>query len=58
MEKAFIDLPVELLFLIASFLEVERDIDSLARTCQKYYSYLNAFLYQHNSLNRGSSALL
>lgn len=53
----FFRLPNELLFLIASFLEAERDISSLARTCQRYYSLLNVFLYQHNSL-LGSSALL
>lgn len=58
MKKPFISLPVELLFLIASFLETEQDISSLARTCQKCYIPLNSFLYQHNSLNLGGSALL
>ncbi|CAG8885646.1 unnamed protein product [Penicillium egyptiacum] len=58
MEKAFIHLPDELLLLIASFLEKEKDISSLSRTCRKCYPPLNSFLYHHNSLNLGSSALL
>ncbi|KAJ9475960.1 hypothetical protein VN97_g13233, partial [Penicillium thymicola] len=58
MEKAFIHLPKELLFLIASFLENEKDISSLSRTCRECYLPLNSFLYHHNSLNLGSSALL
>ncbi|KAJ5972499.1 uncharacterized protein N7479_002417 [Penicillium vulpinum] len=57
MEKAFIHLPEELLFLIANFLEKEKDISSLSRTCRKCYLPLNSFLYRHNSL-LGSSALL
>ncbi|KAJ9480524.1 hypothetical protein VN97_g13034, partial [Penicillium thymicola] len=57
MKKAFIHLPEELLFLIASFLEKEKDISSLSRTCRKCYLPLNSFLYHHNSL-LGSSALL
>jgi ankyrin repeat protein len=58
MEKAFIHLPDELLLLIASFLEKEKDISSLSRTCRKCYPPLNSFLYHHNSWNLGSSALL
>lgn len=58
MRNPYVHLPEELLRLVACFTVVERDISSLARTCTYYYSSLNAFLYQHNSLQRGSSALL
>ncbi|KAJ5346217.1 hypothetical protein N7452_004221 [Penicillium brevicompactum] len=56
-KKAFIHLPGELLFLVARFLEKEKDISSLSRTCRKCYLPLKSFLYHHDSL-LGSSALL
>lgn len=50
-------LPSELWLLVASCLESERDINSLAQTNQQLYFLLNPYLYRHNSLFSRSSAL-
>ncbi|KAJ5882738.1 uncharacterized protein N7473_011172 [Penicillium subrubescens] len=55
---SLISLPVELVQLIASFLEREADIKSLAQTNRLNYDWLNAFLYQRNVQVSESSALI
>jgi ankyrin repeat protein len=50
-------LPNELLLLLATFLEAERDINSLCQTNSQLHTLLNPCLYQHNSINHGSFAL-
>jgi ankyrin repeat protein len=51
-------LPTELLLSAASFLDLERDINSLAQTNRLFHSLINPYLYRRNSHNSGSSALL
>lgn len=51
-------LPVELVQLIATFLDSEADINSLAQTNSLNYARLNAFLYQHDVQRSESSALI
>ena len=53
----FVDLPSELLVLVADHLP-QNSMSSLARTNRNFYSYLNPYLYRHDSKNFGSSALL
>ena len=47
----------ELLLLVAGFLERESDINALARTNRRFCSLFNPYLYRHNALTSGSSAL-
>jgi ankyrin repeat protein len=47
----------ELLLSLATFLEAEKDINSLCRTDRRLHALLNPYLYRHNSLDSGSSAL-
>ncbi|KAB8078097.1 hypothetical protein BDV29DRAFT_20553 [Aspergillus leporis] len=47
----------ELLLLVATFLNPEKDINSLAQTNVQLYSLLNSYRYRHNSLKSASSAL-
>ena len=51
-------LPPELFVLLATFLEAERDLNSLSRTCHRLYALLNTYLYRRNAQNSKSSALL
>uniref|UniRef100_A0A093V748 Ankyrin repeat and MYND domain-containing protein 2 n=1 Tax=Talaromyces marneffei PM1 TaxID=1077442 RepID=A0A093V748_TALMA len=55
---SFINLPSELLLLLATFLESERDISSLSQTSRGCHLVFNPYLYQHNSRKNKSSALL
>lgn len=57
-KMSLLTLPSELLLFVANFLEVDGDIDSLAKTNKDVYSLLNPYLYRRNSLKSGSSALL
>jgi len=50
--------PTELLLLIATFLEAERDINSLSQTNNQLHAVLNPYLYRYNSQSSRSSALL
>lgn len=50
-------LPSELLLLVLTHLEAERDINSLVRTNKQLYAVLNLYLYQRNGRN-SSSALI
>ncbi|KAK2757936.1 hypothetical protein FQN54_004342 [Arachnomyces sp. PD_36] len=51
-------LPTELLLLLATFLEKERDLNSLSRTSRRLYALLNTYLYRRNAQNSKGSALL
>lgn len=42
-------LPNELLLLVTSYFNYERDINSLARTTRQLYHLLNPYLYRHNA---------
>ncbi|KAL2864007.1 ankyrin repeat domain-containing protein [Aspergillus lucknowensis] len=53
-----LELPQELLLAIASFLEAERDINSLSRTNTQLHALLNPYLYRQNARTSNSSALL
>ncbi|KAH7147029.1 ankyrin repeat-containing domain protein [Dactylonectria estremocensis] len=48
--------PNDLLLLIATYIESERDINMLARTNRRLFSYLDPFLYRHNVNYSHSSA--
>jgi ankyrin repeat protein len=50
------DLPVEILLIIWSYLDKEREMNALVRSCQLLYTKLNLTLYRHN-LGQGSSAV-
>jgi ankyrin repeat protein len=50
------DLPLEILLIIWSYLDKERQMNSLVRSCQFLYTKLNLTLYRHN-LGQGSSAV-
>ncbi|KAH8693622.1 hypothetical protein BGW36DRAFT_361475 [Talaromyces proteolyticus] len=52
-----LDLPTELLLLIALFLTSKTDINSLCRASSSCYAILNSYLYRHNHRNGQSSAL-
>jgi ankyrin repeat protein len=50
------DLPLEILLIIWSYLDKEREMNALVRSCQLLYTKLNLTLYRHN-LGHGSSAV-
>jgi ankyrin repeat protein len=50
------DLPLEILLIIWSYLDMEREMNALVRSCQLLYTQLNFTLYRHN-LGQGSSAV-
>ncbi|CEL08510.1 hypothetical protein ASPCAL11659 [Aspergillus calidoustus] len=50
------DLPFKILLIIWSYLDKERDMNALVRSCQLLYTQLNFTLYRHN-LGHGSSAV-
>lgn len=50
-------LPNELILCIADSLGSERDINTLSRTNRRLHSFLDNFLYLHNALENGGSAL-
>ncbi|KAL2703878.1 hypothetical protein AAEP93_004949 [Penicillium crustosum] len=51
-------LPTELVLLLLLFLEEQKDISSLSRTCVRLHTILSPWLYRNNARNLGSSALL
>ncbi|KAI7969504.1 hypothetical protein EIK77_005134 [Talaromyces pinophilus] len=51
-------LPNELLLAVARWLDLERDINALARTNRRLYLLLNSHLYRYNVQHSNSSALL
>ncbi|OKL59227.1 hypothetical protein UA08_05906 [Talaromyces atroroseus] len=53
-----VDLPMELVLLLETFLPTEADINSLSQTSCRFYSILNPYLYRYNSQHNNSSALL
>ncbi|GAM38563.1 ankyrin repeat-containing protein [Talaromyces pinophilus] len=55
---SLLSLPIELVHLIASLLDREADINSLAQTNNLNYTRLNGFLYQRNVQVSESSALI
>lgn len=44
----FSDLPLELMYQIAEYLDFEKDINALVRTNKHSYSLLNGYLYRHH----------
>ncbi|KAL1963470.1 hypothetical protein VTN77DRAFT_8371 [Rasamsonia byssochlamydoides] len=58
MSQSLLDLPNELLQLIAKHLDSQRDINAFSRTNRLLYRLVNPLLYQHNIRNFGSPALL
>lgn len=57
-KMSLLRLPSELLLVVADFLEVEGDINALAKINHRFYSLPNPYLYRRNSLESGSLALL
>ncbi|KAB8275207.1 ankyrin repeat-containing domain protein [Aspergillus minisclerotigenes] len=55
---AFLRLPDELLLSVVSYLTLQREINSLARTNARLYNLLNTYLYRYNVEQNKSSALL
>ncbi|CAI7654589.1 unnamed protein product [Penicillium bialowiezense] len=56
-EMGFSKVPIELITHIATFLEYDSDLNSFARTSKFLHRLLNDYLYRHNVLYFGSSAL-
>jgi ankyrin repeat protein len=54
----FMNLPTEMVIIIAKSLDDNRDLAMLARTCRFLYNVANPILYARNAKNEGSSALL
>lgn len=52
-----LDLPNEILLLIAENLQLEGDINAFARTNDRLYGILNPYLYRHNVERKDSTAL-
>jgi ankyrin repeat protein len=57
MPVSLLALANELLLLIANSLDSERSINAVARTNRRLYHLLNDYLYKHNVIKGGSSAL-
>lgn len=55
---SLLHLLTEVLLLLVSFLETERDVNWLSQSSRWIYSLLNPYLYRQNSLNFESFALL
>lgn len=55
---AFLRLPDELLLSVVSYLTLQREINSFARTNARLYNLLNTYLYRYNVEQNKSSALL
>ena len=53
-----LNLPNEILLLIAENLQVEGDINAFARTNNRLYSILNPYLYRYNVKRKDSIALI
>ena len=54
----FMEFPAELTLHIAEYLDTDRDISALTRTCRLLYQRLHEHLYTHNAQCSGSTALL
>ncbi|KAJ5834134.1 hypothetical protein N7447_000160 [Penicillium robsamsonii] len=53
----FSNLPADLIFYIATYFQYDSDLNSFIRTSKSTHRLLNDFLYRHNVLYFGSSAL-
>ncbi|KAJ5951378.1 uncharacterized protein N7479_009791 [Penicillium vulpinum] len=53
----FSALPLEMIYLIAEYLELESDINALSRTTRQLHNLLNKYLYKHNVKHNGGCAL-
>ncbi|KAJ5987963.1 hypothetical protein N7481_003173 [Penicillium waksmanii] len=53
---SFRELPNEVIFMIGTQIEREKDISSLVRACRSFHNLLNNYLYERN-VNRGAPAL-
>jgi ankyrin repeat protein len=53
---SFRDLPNEVIFMIATHIDSEKNISSLTRTCRSFHNVLNNYLYERN-VDRGAPAI-
>ncbi|CRL25769.1 Ankyrin repeat-containing domain [Penicillium camemberti] len=54
----FLDLPLEIIYLITGFLELDNDISALSRTTRQLHAVLDPCLYKNNIKRYNSCALL
>lgn len=57
MSTSLSSLPNELILIIARFLDCQRAINSLVRTCRHFYHLLLGYLFRYNGENHGFDSI-